>query len=177
VGQGERAGIYGAQQTQQAELSRIGQQEASGRISRAEAEVARQRVHTEAEAARGRTEAEAVAGRQREAAQFAQIDTQMGLTPGTAQAMSAGGLLGDLYGDLMGSTAGEYENMMSWTPQGGTESYFVDPEIILRQQIESAQNAPVAYYPVEINGQIVNMPIGDWPDVQASQEYEILAGS
>ena len=88
--------------------------------------------------------------------------------------MSAGGLLGDLYGDLMASPENEYENMMSWTPQGGTESYFVDPEIILRQQIESAQNAPVAMYPVEINGQIVNMPIGDWPDVQASQEYEAL---
>lgn len=163
LGTQTRAGQYQAEQAYNAEVSRIDQMEASGQISRAEA------AQAKAEA-----ESKAAQAKAAEDAQFAQIDAQMGLAPGTAQAMSAGGLLGDLYGDLMGSPENEYENMMSWTPQGGTESYFVDPEIILRQQIESAQNAPVAMYPVEINGQIVNMPIGDWPDVQASQEYEAL---
>ena len=163
LGTETRAGQYRAEQAYNAEISRINEAEASGQISRAEA------AQAKAEA-----ESKAAQAKAAEDAQFAQIDAQMGLAPGTAQAMSAGGLLGDLYGDLMGSPENEYENMMSWTPQGGTESYFVDPEIILRQQIESAQNAPVAMYPVEINGQIVQMPIGDWPDVQASQEYEAL---
>ena len=76
-------------------LSRIDQLEASGQISRAEAAQAK----AEAEA----KTAQAAAA---EAAQFAQIDAQMGLTPGTAQAMSAGGLLGDLYGDHDGEPGG-----------------------------------------------------------------------
>jgi hypothetical protein len=163
AGQTQRAGVYGAQQSYQSEVSRIDQLEASGQISRAEA-------------AQAKSEAEAKASQAQatEAAQFAQIDTQMGLKPGTAQAMSTGGLLGDLYGDMMGSTAGQYENMMPWSPAGSTESYFVDPEIAMRAEIGQAQDTPVAYYPVEINGQMVNMPIGSWPDVTASQEYEAL---
>lgn len=164
AGQAERAGMYGAQQTYNAEVSRIDQLEASGQISRAEA------AQAKSEAAAKTAQAEAA-----EAAQFAQIDTQMGLTPGTAQAMSAGGLLGDLYGDLMADdTAGAYENMMPWSPAGSSESYFVDPEIAMREEIQQAQDTPVAFYPVEINGQIVQMPISAWPDIQASQEYEAL---
>jgi len=96
----------------------------------------------------------------------------MGLTPGTAEAMAAGGLLGDLYGDLMGEPEGnEYENMMPWTDAAG-ETYFVDPEIAMRAEIDAAQSSPVGFYPVNINGQMVPMPITGWGDVEASQEYE-----
>jgi hypothetical protein len=161
AGQTQRAGMYGAQQAYQSEVSRIDQLEASGQISRAEA------AQAKSEAAAKSSQAEAA-----EAAQFAQIDTQMGLTPGTAQAMAAGGLLGDLYGDLMGADGGEYENMMEWTPQGGTESYFVDPEIGFRASIDEQQGTPLATYPVVINGVEVQMPISGWPDVESSQEYE-----
>ena len=161
AGQTQRAGQYQAQQAYQSEVSRIDQLEASGQISRAEAAQAK----SEAEAKSN----EAAAA---EAAQFAQIDAQMGLTPGTAQAMSAGGLLGDLYGDMMENPAGDYENMMPWSPTGTDESYMVDPEIMLRAQIDEAQNTPVATYPVVINGVEVQMPISGWQDVESSQEYE-----
>jgi len=162
AGQAQRAGVYGAQQTYDAEMSRINEAEASGRISRAEA------AQAQAEA-----EAKAAQAQAAESAQFATIDMQMGLTPGTAEAMAAGGLLGDLYGDLMGEAeANEYENMMPWTPTGGSETYFVDPEIMLKAQIAETQNAPVGFYPVNINGQMVPMPISGWGDVEASQEYE-----
>jgi hypothetical protein len=165
AGQTQRAGVYGAQQAYQSEVSRIDQLEASGQISRAEA------AQAKSEAAAKSSQADAA-----EAAQFAQIDTQMGLTPGTAQAMSAGGLLGDLYGDLMGADGGEYENMMPWTPQGGTESYFVDPEIGFRAEIAEQQGTPLATYPVVINGVEVQMPISGWPDVESSQEFEARGG-
>ena len=161
AGQAQRAGIYGAQQTYNTEMSRINEAEASGRISRAEA-------------AQAKTEAEAKAAQAQaaESAQFATIDQQMGLTPGTAEAMAAGGLLGDLYGDLMGEPeANEYENMMPWTDAAG-ETYFVDPEIAMRAEIDAAQSSPVGFYPVNINGQMVPMPITGWGDVEASQEYE-----
>jgi len=162
AGQAQRAGIYGAQQTYNTEISRINEAEASGQISRAEA------AQAKAEA-----EANAAQARAAESAQFATIDMQMGLTPGTAEAMAAGGLLGDLYGDLMGEAeANEYENMMPWTPTGGSETYFVDPEIAMRAEIDAAQSSPVGFYPVNINGQMVPMPITGWGDVEASQEYE-----
>jgi len=171
VGQQERAGLYGAQQTYNAEMSRINEAEASGQISRAEAEVAKTNA-----------EAKAEAERQREVAQFAQIDTQMGLAPGTAQAMSMGGLLGDLYGDLMGTTeSNEYENMMPWTSASG-EQYFVDPAIAWKEEIRQGQGVttvPQATYPVSIpgpDGQMVTvqMPINNWSDIGAMQEYEAL---
>ena len=165
AGQTQRAGVYGAQQAYQSEVSRIDQLEASGQISRAEA------AQAKSDAAAKSSQAQAA-----EAAQFAQIDLQMGLTPGTAQAMSAGGLLGDLYGDLMGADGGEYENMMPWTPQGGTESYFVDPEIGFRAEIAEQQGTPLATYPVVINGVEVQMPISGWPDVESSQEFEARGG-
>ena len=165
AGQTQRAGVYGAQQAYESEVSRIDQLEASGQISRAEA------AQAKSEAAAKSSQADAA-----EAAQFAQIDTQMGLTPGTAQAMAAGGLLGDLYGDLMGADGGEYENMMEWTPQGGTESYFVDPEIGFRAEIAEQQGTPLATYPVVINGVEVQMPISGWPDVESSQEFEARGG-
>ena len=161
AGQTQRAGVYGAQQAYQSEVSRIDQLEASGQISRAEA------AQAKSEAAAKSSQAEAA-----EAAQFATIDAQMGLKPGTAQAMSTGGLLGDLYGDMMGSTAGQYENMMPWSPMGSDESYFVDPEIAMRAEIDQQQGTPVATYPVVINGVEVQMPISGWPDVESSQEYE-----
>ena len=84
--------------------------------------------------------------------------------------------MGDLYGDLMGADGGEYENMMEWTPQGGTESYFVDPEIGFRAEIAEQQGTPVATYPVVINGVEVQMPISGWPDVESSQEFEARGG-
>ena len=162
AGQTQRAGQYEAQQAYNSELSRINQLEASGQISRAEA--AQAKVDAEAKSN------QAAAAK---AAQFAQIDAAMGLAPGTAQAMDAGGLLGDLYGDLMGEPeSNSYDNMMPWTPTGSSESYMVDPEIMLRAQIDEAQNTPTAFYPVNINGQMVSMPISGWQDVEASQEYE-----
>ena len=105
----------------------------------------------------------------------------MGLTPGTAQAMSAGGLLGNLYEDMMGSTAGQYENMMPWT-SAGSESYFVDPEIAMREEIRQGQGVttvPQATYPVQVpgpDGQMVTvqMPINNWSDITSMQEYEAL---
>ena len=161
AGQAQRAGVYGAQQTYNTEMSRINEAEASGQISRAEA------AQAKAEA-----EANAAQAQAAESAQFATIDMQMGLTPGTAEAMAAGGLLGDLYGDLMGEPEGnEYENMMPWTDAAG-ETYFVDPEIAMRAEIDAAQSSPVGFYPVNINGQMVPMPITGWGDVEASQEYE-----
>ena len=170
AGQTQRAGVYGAQQSYQSEVSRIDQMEASGQISRAEA------AQAKSEAAAKASQAQAT-----EAAQFAQIDTQMGLKPGTAQAMSTGGLLGDLYGDMMGSTAGQYENMMPWTSASG-ESYFVDPEIAMREEIRQGQGVttvPQATYPVQIpgpDGQMitVQMPINNWSDITSMQEYEAL---
>ena len=170
AGQTQRAGMYGAQQSYQSEVSRIDQMEASGQISRAEA------AQAKSEAAAKASQAQAT-----EAAQFAQIDTQMGLKPGTAQAMSTGGLLGDLYGDMMGSTAGQYENMMPWTSASG-ESYFVDPEIAMREEIRQGQGVttvPQATYPVQIpgpDGQMitVQMPINNWSDITSMQEYEAL---
>jgi hypothetical protein len=162
--------VYGAQQAYESEVSRIDQMEASGQISRAEAAQAKSEAELKA------SQAQAT-----EAAQFAQIDTQMGLEPGTAQAMSTGGLLGDLYGDMMGSTAGQYENMMPWTSAGG-ESYFVDPEIAMREEIRQGQGVttvPQATYPVQIpgpDGQMitVQMPINNWSDITSMQEYEAL---
>jgi hypothetical protein len=105
----------------------------------------------------------------------------MGLTPGTAQAMSAGGLLGDLYGDLMGSTAGQYENMMPWIGPDG-QTYFTDPEITMREEIRQGQGVttvPQATYPVQVpgpDGQMVTvqMPINNWSDITSMQEYEAL---
>jgi hypothetical protein len=160
AGQTQRAGQYQAQQAYQSEVSRIDQLEASGQISRAEAAQAK----AEAEA----KTAQAAAA---EAAQFAQIDAQMGLTPGTAQAMSTGGLLGDLYGDMMENPAGDYENMMPWVGPNG-ETYFIDPEIGFRSELDEQQNAPFGYYPVDINDTLANVPIGGWGDIEAMQEYE-----
>jgi len=162
LGKQTRAGQYQAEQTYNAEISRIDEMEASGQISRAEAAQAKAEAETKAAAAR-----------QREDAQFAQIDAQMGLAPGTAQAMSAGGLLGDLYADLMSDTGGEYQNMMPWVGPNG-ETYFLDPAIAFRSQLDEQQNAPFGYYPVNINDTMANVPIGGWGDIQSMQEYEAL---
>jgi len=156
-----------AEQTYNAEISRIDEMEASGQISRAEAAQAKAEAETKA-----------AAERQREASQFAQIDTQMGLAPGTAQAMSAGGLLGDLYADLMAEPeADPNANLMPWVPQGGDPSnpYMVDPEIAFRAELGAQADAPVAMWPFEMMGPdgqpvIVNVPVQGPSDIGKMQE-------